>query len=146
MDLAFDSFDKTDNFQFVKTIDPCNHYLVIDGKVTNDCRYVYFDLYDINYTDINSSSNVDSLNDLINTYYDSAIDFWLHETDSQEQAAQFLAEMIAEQDWNIEPLKTVRADYEDLLTDDDFFDDSKVRKYAAATLKNLAINQPQQNY
>src|SRR5699024_6737757 len=109
-------------------------------------RYVYFDLYDINYTDINSSSNVDSLNDLINTYYDSAIDFWLHETDSQEQAAQFLAEMIAEQDWNIEPLKTVRADYEDLLTDDDFFDDSKVRKYAAATLKNLAINQPQQNY
>ena len=143
MDLALDSFDKTDNFQLVKTIDPCNHYLVIDGKVTNDCRYVYFDLYDINYTDINSTSNVDSLNDLINIYYDSAIDFWLHETDSQEQAAQFLAEMIAEQDWNIEPLKTVRADYEDLLTDDNFFDDSKVRKYAAATLKNLAINQPQ---
>ena len=143
MDLALDSFDKTDNFQFVKTIDPCNHYLGSDGKVTNDCRYVYFDLYDINYTDINSSSNVDSLNDLINIYYDSAIDFWLHETDSQEQAAQFLAEMIAEQDSNIEPLKTVRADYEDLLTDDNFFDDSKVRKYAAATLKNLAINQPQ---
>ena len=83
-------FELTDGYQWVKTIDK-THYLVINGTglPSGDVDFGYY------------------LDELITEYYSSVSDFFLASTDDdRQQQYQYIAEMIAEQEWGIEPRKT----------------------------------------
>lgn len=96
-------FDHTDEFQWVKKIDK-GHYKIIDGKelaVDN----MNFACFNINFYD--DDLDLDRLDELINEYYSSCTDFFLAATDdNRDEQMQFIAEMIAEQEWQVDPVET----------------------------------------
>lgn len=103
MKIDIRGFEETDVYQWVKTLSR-THYLVIDGIMLPN-GYVDFGYYDIDF--LSSDIEIDQLDELINEYYSSCSDFFLAATDdNRQQHYQFIAEMIAEQDWHIDPLKT----------------------------------------
>lgn len=96
-------FELTDEYQWVKTIAK-THYLVINGTElpSGDVDFGY---YDIDF--LSDDIDIDQLDRLINEYYFSVSDFFLASTDDdRQQQYQYIAEMIAEQEWGIEPRKT----------------------------------------
>ena len=96
-------FELTDEYQWVKTIAK-THYLVINGTElpSGDVDFGY---YDIDF--LSDDIDIDQLDELITEYYSSASDFFLASTDDdRQQQYQYIAEMIAEQGWNIDPLNT----------------------------------------
>ena len=96
-------FELTDGYQWVKTIAK-THYLVISGTglPSGDVDFGY---YDIDF--LSDDIDIDQLDELITEYYSSVSDFFLASTDDdRQQQYQYIAEMIAEQEWGIEPRKT----------------------------------------
>ena len=96
-------FELTDEYQWVKTIAK-THYLVINGTglPSGDVDFGY---YDIDF--LSDDIDIDQLDELITEYYSSVSDFFLASTDDdRQQQYQYIAEMIAEQGWDIDPRNT----------------------------------------
>ena len=96
-------FELTDEYQWVKTLTK-THYLVING-IELPSGDVDFGYYNIDF--LSDDIDIDQLDGLINEYYFSVSDFFLASTDDDRQRQyQCIAEMIAEQDWHIDPQNT----------------------------------------
>ena len=96
-------FELTDEYQWVKKLS-LTHYLVINGNELPNGN-VDFAYCDIDF--LSGDIDIDQLDELITEYYSSASDFFLASTDDdRQQQYQYIAEMIAEQEWGIEPRKT----------------------------------------
>ena len=71
--------------------------------------------------------DIDQLDNLITQYYSSCSDFFLAANDDDRQKQyQFIAEMIAEQEWEIEPIRSC-----ELFVDVDDIDESQMLKIIA---------------
>ena len=104
-------FELTDEYQWVKTIAK-THYLVINGTElpSGDVDFGY---YDIDF--LSDDIDIDQLDRLINEYYFSVSDFFLASTDDdRQQQYQYIAEMIAEQGWHIDPQNTCELTAEEI--------------------------------
>lgn len=72
---------------------------VADGWSVDDIAQ-----YDIDF--MSDDVDIDKLDGLIDEYYSSCTDFFLASTDNRQQQFQFIAEMIAEQEWNFDASTT----------------------------------------
>lgn len=102
MKFLKEDYEQTDGYQWVKTISP-THYQIINGTEYPDGR-VGFAYYDIDF--MSDDVDIDNLDGLIDEYYSSCTDFFLASTDNRQQQFQFIAEMIAEQEWNFDASTT----------------------------------------
>lgn len=103
MKLLRTNFEKTDEFQWVRKVAK-GHYIIVNGDELPNGN-ITFGYYDINLYDDDIES--DKLDELINEYYSSCTDFFLAATDeNRDEQMQLIAEMVAEQEWEIMPIAT----------------------------------------
>lgn len=126
MELLYREFEKTGVYQWVRVVTP-KHFQVVNGL--DFCNGIFdFLVYDIDF--LSDEIDIDQLDNLITQYYSSCSDFFLAATDDDRQKQyQFIAEMIAEQEWEIEPIRSC-----ELFVDVDDIDESQILKIIAKKL------------